>query len=122
MCHGASRCAPAISFNGMSLAALNGQSVQFGIALTLIYASPTTINKVTTTFDENDNFEVAYPISVYHVQNVMTHELGHWYMLDDIDSPSSCKEITMWHKIAAGEIKKTRLEPADIEGANWQYP
>ena len=91
------------------------------IALTLIYASPTTINKVTTTFDENDSFDIAYPTNAYHVFNVMTHEFGHWYMLDDVDT-SGCEEVTMWHTIANGEIKKTSLEDSDIEGANWQYP
>lgn len=93
------------------------------IAITLVYASQTTITKVTTTFDENDNFDVAFPTNVYYVQNVMTHEFGHWYMLNDIGPGlTACKDVTMWHGIATGEIKKTSLESSDIEGANWQYP
>lgn len=91
------------------------------IALTSVYASPNVITNVTTTFDEDDNFDVPPASNSYHVQNVMTHEFGHWLKLDDIYE-TGCGDVTMWHGISYGETKKVTLELADITGANWQYP
>ncbi|MBL8091411.1 MAG: hypothetical protein KF758_02410 [Anaerolineales bacterium] len=91
------------------------------IALTTTYFSGNTLVKVTTTFDENDNFELTPISGSYHVENVMTHEFGHWVWLLDIDTPG-CEDVTMWHEGDYAETKKITLESADINAVNWQYP
>jgi hypothetical protein len=96
------------------------------VALTLIYASPSTITGISTTFNENKIFDPNSPPSStsHSVRNIMTHEFGHWFMLEDI-STSGCEDATMWHAVptdGAGETKKESLETPDKEGLNYQYP
>lgn len=51
------------------------------------------------------------------VQNIMTHEFGHWLRLGDIYSPTStCSEVTMWGYAEVGETKKQNLEQPDLDG------
>lgn len=59
--------------------------------------------------------------STFNIQNVITHESGHWVILGDITDPN-CSHVTMWGGIAPGEIKKISLEIEDKNGLNWQYP
>lgn len=96
------------------------------IAITDITASSTTpITLVTTTFDETNSFDVNSVPNSYQVENIMTHEFGHWLQLEDINIPG-CEDVTMWWGVPpppnAGETKKISLESADINGANYQYP
>jgi len=93
------------------------------IALASVYATPTTISKVTVVFNENMSFDPNFPpsSSSYSVQNVMTHEFGHWLNLAD-QYGSSCSEVTMYGYISLGETKKITLEDADKNAINWQYP
>jgi hypothetical protein len=50
------------------------------------------------------------------VQNIVTHEFGHWMRLLDIYGPTTCSEVTMWGSAPFGETKKRTLEQADIDG------
>jgi hypothetical protein len=50
------------------------------------------------------------------VQNILTHEFGHWMRMADIYSPSTCGEATMWGTAFLGETKKRTLDQADING------
>ncbi len=94
-------------------------------ALTLIYASPSTITNIETTFNESKSFDITDPPSTGHgVRNVMTHEFGHWLMLMDIYT-QGCEDVTMWNSMplgGQGETKKESLESPDEDGANYQYP
>ena len=54
----------------------------------------------------------------YNLQNVVTHEFGHWLFLNH----SSCTDTTMYAYFAHGEIYKIDLDTADIDAINWQYP
>jgi hypothetical protein len=58
---------------------------------------------------------------MYSIQNVVTHEFGHWLSLHDIYHPY-CSEVTMYNSIGDGEVKKIDLEIPDINGINYQYP
>jgi fibronectin type 3 domain-containing protein len=51
------------------------------------------------------------------VQNIMTHEFGHWLHLSDVYSPSTCGAVTMWGSSPFGDTSKRSLEGPDIEGA-----
>ncbi|MFC1909987.1 hypothetical protein ACFLXC_01680 [Chloroflexota bacterium] len=55
------------------------------------------------------------------IQNIMTHEAGHWLMLEDLDN-SGAAEQTMYYQAADGELKKRSLEEGDIAGIQMIYP
>lgn len=57
-----------------------------------------------------------------NIQNIMTHEFGHWLDLYDLSAPVSCASITMWHETTYGDISRITLEDADKAAINWQYP
>lgn len=57
----------------------------------------------------------------YNLQNVVTHELGHWLLLIDIND-SSCADVTMDYSVGHGELIKIDLHTADENAINWQYP
>ena len=63
--------------------------------------------------------------TTYNLQNIVTHELGHWLYLDDMDyymNSTDCSDVTMYRATAYGEIKKIDLDIPDMNGLNWQYP
>lgn len=55
----------------------------------------------------------------YDVQNIATHEFGHWLGLDD---QYSAKDLTMYGYGAGGELKKRTLGTGDLSGANAVAP
>lgn len=57
----------------------------------------------------------------YDVQNIGTHELGHFLCLDDLYSDAD-SEKTMYGYASAGETKKRTLEQDDINGIAYLYP
>lgn len=63
----------------------------------------------------------------YDVQNIMTHELGHWLKLSDVSSgfsPSWCSfswESTMCYTAAPEETNKRSLETDDKDGIKAIY-
>lgn len=57
----------------------------------------------------------------YDVQNILTHELGHWLKLHDLYL-SSDSEKTMYGSAYTGETKKRTLDTDDINGINAIYP
>jgi hypothetical protein len=59
--------------------------------------------------------------SYFNVQNIVTHELGHFLQLEDMFT-ESCSSVTMYRYVNPGEIKKITLDVADMEAINWQYP
>ncbi len=53
----------------------------------------------------------------YDVQNIGTHEFGHWVGLDDLYN-SADKDLTMYGYGTTGELKKDSLGLGDISGVN----
>ena len=51
----------------------------------------------------------------YDVQNILTHEVGHWMGLDDLYNAAD-KDLTMYGYGAKGELKKDTLGSGDVEG------
>jgi len=74
-------------------------------------------------FNPRMNWSITHPPSsgTFGVQNVATHEFGHWLFLYDIYD-SNCDNATMYYATAKGEDSKSDLSPYDIEGINYQYP
>ncbi len=58
----------------------------------------------------------------YDVQNVTTHEAGHFLVLLDLYGEEYDYAKTMYGYGSAGEISKRDLEPEDIAGINYIYP
>ena len=61
-----------------------------------------------------------YPFDV-DVQNIMTHEAGHWLVLDDLYEPYN-SEKTMYGEAEELELKKRSLESSDQVGIRAIYP
>ena len=57
----------------------------------------------------------------YDVQNIATHEAGHWLMLGDLYNKPA-RQQTMYGYGATGEVKKRSLESGDIAGVLEIYP
>ncbi len=74
-------------------------------------------------FNPRMNWSITHPPSsdTFGVQNVATHEFGHWLFLYDIYD-SNCDDATMYYATAKGEDSKSDLSPYDVEGINYQYP
>jgi len=60
-------------------------------------------------------------LTCYDVQNIATHEAGHWLMLGDLyNKPMTA--LTMYGYGSKGELQKRSLESGDIAGALAIYP
>ncbi len=95
-----------------------------GNPLAVTARTPLSGNPIT---DMDTTFNTSYPwstsggSSAYDVQNVATHELGHWLRLLDLYG-SGDTEATMYYSVSTGEIKKRSLETDDLDGINYIYP
>ncbi len=56
----------------------------------------------------------------YDVQNILTHEIGHWVGLDDLYDAAD-KDLTMYGYGAKGELKKDTLASGDVLGIDAIY-
>lgn len=95
------------------------------LALASIYATSTTpITKVILTFSDTQSFDTNNPPAsgTHSVENVATHEFGHWLSIHDTYDNQNCGDVTMYGFIAINETKKISLESADEAAINWQYP
>jgi hypothetical protein len=57
----------------------------------------------------------------YDLQNIATHEFGHWIGLDDLYNDVD-KDLTMYGFGAGGEVKKRTLGAGDVRGKNELAP
>ena len=61
------------------------------------------------------------------IQNIATHEIGHFIGLDHVDAasytgPETYTEATMYAYATAGETKQRTLDPDDEDGIAYLYP
>ena len=57
----------------------------------------------------------------YDLQNIATHEFGHWVGLEDLYDDAH-KDLTMYGFSAGGEVKKRTLGTGDVNGKNELEP
>jgi hypothetical protein len=74
-----------------------------------------------TTFNTYYSWSTSGGAGAYDVQNVATHELGHWLYLGDLYGGGDT-EKTMYGYTSLGETKKRTLETDDLNGINYIYP
>jgi fibronectin type 3 domain-containing protein len=106
------------------LVAAYGSSYSNTFAVTTTWSSRTTgiISKATIEVNTKYQWSASGEAGKADVQNIMTHEFGHWMRLLDIYSPTSCGEVTMWGSATYGETKKRTLEQPDLDGLFALYP
>lgn len=77
--------------------------------------------QATITADPNTILLTDTPRYDVDVQNIMTHESGHWLMLNDLYT-SAASEQTMYGYASDRELKKCSLESGDLAGVQKIYP
>ncbi|MEY4723796.1 MAG: hypothetical protein RLZZ324_1309, partial [Candidatus Parcubacteria bacterium] len=81
-----------------------------------------TITDADTVFNTSYSWSTTgSPSSAYDVQNVATHELGHWLTLLDLYGGGDIAK-TMYYSSGPGEQNKRSLETDDLNGINAIYP
>lgn len=102
----------------LDLVAKYGSSYANTYAVTTTWSSVSTneISKATIEINSSFPWSISGETGQADVQNILTHEFGHWLRLSDIYSPSTCETVTMWGTAALGETSKRTLEQPDIDG------
>lgn len=89
-------------------------------AITAVTVSGSIITDNDTTFNTYYSWSTSGDPYSYDVQNVATHELGHWLNLGD--KYDSSYYDTMYGYVYTGETWKRTLESDDLAGINYIYP
>ena len=121
--------------NVVGWADLNAEGWPNAIAVTMVWYLGDTILEVDMAFNNNSQFAWSYngpgdeiwdngnTVDKYDVdvQNIATHEVGHWLMLEDLyNKPAG--EQTMYGISAEFDLQKRSLESGDIAGITSIYP
>lgn len=70
---------------------------------------------------EGDPDQASGVSGCYDVQNIATHEVGHWLMLGDLYNKPTMAQ-TMYGYGSLGEVSKRSLESGDLAGLRAVYP
>jgi hypothetical protein len=102
----------------VDLVAKYGSTYSNTYALATVWSNIYTNQIVQATIEISTRFQWSTTAQPYmaDIQNILTHEFGHWLHLADIYDPSTCAEVTMWGTAPLGETKKRTLEQSDIDG------
>lgn len=112
-----SRMAPNLDgYNVLSWGSTGGS-----IATTYIWYIGGTIIECDMEFEDGYNWGTNGALNLMDVQNIATHEFGHFLLLLDLYD-SADREKTMYGYASYGETKKRTLDPDDIAGISYIYP
>ena len=99
-----------------------------GVTYVWYYTSSGEVAEVDTAFNSrypwrifSGNIDCSNDFDAYDVQNIATHEFGHWVGLEDLYDDAD-KDLTMYGFGAGGELKKRSLGTGDDTGANFVAP
>ena len=87
------------------------------LALTTVTSSGSTITDTDLVFNSYYSWSTSGAPGLYDVQNVATHEFGHFLMLNDLYGGGDT-EKTMYGYVGTGETKKRTLVADDLSGIN----
>jgi hypothetical protein len=92
------------------------------IAVTFYWYSRSTkeLVETDTVFNSDFSWAVSNDSNSYDLQNIATHEFGHWLVLSDLYSPRDWA-LTMYGYGGLGETIKSTLGKGDISGINKIY-
>jgi hypothetical protein len=127
--YGGTTSAKTAKFDGTNAILFKGISGS-AIAITYVWYYPSTGQLVEVDTAFNKNLKWSYtPYTTdcggvagsYDLQNIGTHEFGHWVGLDDLYSDVD-KDLTMYGYGDTAELKKDSLGLGDITGVNVVTP
>lgn len=110
---------PAPSFDGFNV--LSWGSTGGSIATTYIWYIGGAIIECDMEFEDGYNWGTTGASNLMDVQNIATHEFGHFLLLLDLYG-SADSEKTMYGYARYGETKKRTLDSDDIAGISSIYP
>lgn len=90
------------------------------LATTYTTYSGAYIQKVYEIFNTYYSFSIGGSSTTYDVQNIATHEFGHWLWLGDLYNSAS-SDYTMYGYSSKNETKKRSLATDDINGISYLY-
>jgi hypothetical protein len=99
-----------------------GLTSQGTIAVTYIWYNRLTkeVVEVDTLFNTYYSWSTSGEVGKMDLQNIATHEFGHWLVLDDLYTKQYVEQ-TMYGYSGYGETKKRTLEGGDISGIEAIY-
>ena len=99
-----------------------------GVTYVWYYTSTGDVAEVDTAFNSRypwrvftDGGDCSVQYDAYDLQNIATHEIGHWVGLEDLYDTAD-KDLTMYGFGAGGELKKRSLGTGDVSGAQAVAP
>ncbi|MHB0976448.1 MAG: matrixin family metalloprotease [Candidatus Aquicultorales bacterium] len=112
--------------NSISFAPISAiYSNAIAITYSWYYTGTKEIFEVDTIFNDDLPWSInAYGATFsgsFDYQNILTHEVGHWFVLGDLYTTKT-SELTMYGYGSMGETKKDTLGAGDIRGINAIYP
>ena len=116
------------SYDSINLIAWGRTSASaLGVTYIRYYASTGQVVDVDTIMNTNKKISWSWSNSTcgdsrsYDAENVMTHEIGHWFGMDDEYDSTLFADATMYGYASKGEVKKKTLTTGDILGAGMIY-
>ncbi len=108
-------------FDGQNIIAWGRTSGRtLGVTYIWYYTATGLVAEVDTIMNNRISWNLSCSTDSYNAENIMIHELGHWFGLDDeYDSPFV--ENTMFGYGSKAEVKKISPENGDISGLNNIY-
>ena len=91
-----------------------------GVTYIWYYTATGIVAEVDTIMNSRISWSLGCSTSSYDAENIMIHELGHWFGLDD-HYTAIYTENTMFGYGSKAEIKKVTLEDGDKSGINLIY-
>ncbi len=106
--------------NTVSWGAIDGPGGTIAVTQFVFYVNTKELIEFDIVFDNEEPWSTDETVDTFDVRNVMTHELGHTLILDDLRSPRD-GALTMHAYTWPGDIIKRDLGSGDIRGIQAIY-